>query len=97
MRSSEIESIANDVSNMVLNRVLAGEVSITEALTGILKAPIYICAKTLPRDKVHEIIESGEAVALEILSELLDVSITPAALVYGLSLVGREVIENTKK
>lgn len=97
MRQAEIDSIANDISNMVVNRVLSKDLTITEALIGILTSPAFICAKTLPSETVHNIVEDGEVIAIKLMSELRESVISPATLVYGLSLVGREVIENTKK
>lgn len=97
MRHSEIDSIANEVSNMVIDRVLAGDLSISEALVGILTSPIFICAKTLPDEKVKDILEQGGLLAKDVLDCLEETTVSPAVLVYGLSLVSRAIIENTKK
>lgn len=97
MRQSEIDSIASDISNLVINRVLSGELSITEALVGILTSPIFVCAKTLPTEKTTRIMDDGEELARSIALELEETSVSPAALVYGLSVLGRAMIENTQK
>lgn len=95
MRQSEVDSIANDVSNMVVNRVLAKELTINEALTGILSAPVFLYSKTLPDDAVHNILNKGEDIAVEIMSLLKGKSVSPAVLTYALSLVSRGITENT--
>ena len=59
MRKENIDKLANDVSNIAINRVLCEDLDIREALEGLFSSVSRLYRKTLPDEEYLDMLENS--------------------------------------
>ena len=89
MENANIYNVASDVAALVLNKVLSHEVTLDEALIGILSAPAFIYAETLPKEDFDIILNNAEEISYKLKKALNGSQLSCAELVEGCAIFTR--------
>lgn len=73
MDQSKVVTLANDLSNLVLNKVLARDMTIHEALKATISTVVYIMAKSMPADRFDKELDKSIPLSTAIVENLRNI------------------------